>query len=426
MRKWTLAAAMWASAFTTGSLSAQPLLWNGTLTQAQVVTRAQQAFDAQLAQLNTETAAAQAQSLRAQALPQISVSETAMNSTLVQLGMPSARQTYMSFNGTLPIFAPQAWAAARAAGSDAAAARANAAMAINQAVTDAVQRYDAAALAAAIVVQRGVDVEDQQSHLRFTLEQVRVGRTARYLIARDEAALARAEQSQEDAKADAARALHALEVPLDIDVASQPAVALGMPSLTFTPDIASLQERAYVQRPDVVAATRTLSAGRERLSRSRSEYLPTVSATAQTYSGVSSPPLGHVGSQVGIVASLPIFDAGSRSADVRIANADYQRDSIALDRARLQAQADVLDAVRDLQAAQRNVSTANAELRNAKEELHVAQLRERSGKGIELETLDALAALAGAREDVLHAAARYQDSLAALHRAVGDYAPTPF
>jgi len=426
MHKWALAAASLAAAFTTGSVSAQPLLWNGTLTQVQVIARAQHAFDAQLAQLTAQGAAAQAQSVRAQALPQIGVSETAMNSTLVQLGMPSARQTYASLNGTLPIFAPQAWAAARAAGSNAAAARATAAMAINQAVTDAAQRYDAAALMDAIAVQRGIDVQDQASHLAFTQLQVRVGKAPRYLIARDRAAFAAAKQSLEDAKADAARALHALEVPLDIDLASSPIVTLAAPSLTFTPNVASLLQQGYIRRPDVVAAQRTVTATRERIARSRSEYLPTISATAQTYTGVSSPPLGAAGSQIGVSASLPIFDSGSRSADVRMATADYERARIELDRTRLQAQADVLDAVRDLQAAQRNVTTANAELSNASEELRVAQLRERAGKGIELETLDALATLASAREDVLRATARYDDALAALHRAVGDYAPTPY
>ncbi|HET6895178.1 MAG TPA: hypothetical protein VFH72_07355, partial [Candidatus Baltobacteraceae bacterium] len=56
--------------------SAQPLTWNGPLTQAQVIARAQQSFDAQLAQLSAQTAAAQARSARAQALPQLSVSGT--------------------------------------------------------------------------------------------------------------------------------------------------------------------------------------------------------------------------------------------------------------------------------------------------------------------------------------------------------------
>lgn len=415
-----------ASLASTIPVSAQPMHWNGPLGQAQVIARAQQSFDAQLAQLNAKTAAAQAQSARAQALPQVSVSENYNNGNAFRLGMLTPTQRYTSLNASAPLFAPQAWAGARAAGDEAYAARATAAMDINQAVMMAVQQYDAAGLAQAIVQQRAIDVRDQQSHLKLTMHQVRAGAAPRYLIARDQAALAQAQQSEENAKADAARALHALEVLLDLDLTSNPAVALETPSLAFAPDVSTLEKRAYAQRPDILAAQRTLLAAQEHVTRARDAYLPTISATAQTYNGYSNPPLGAAGSQVGISASLPLFDAGSRSADVSMARADYERAKLQLERVRLQAQADVLDAVRDLQAAQRNIVTANTELVNANVELRIAQVRERAGKGIELETLDALAAVASAREDVVRAQARYADSLAFLHRAAGDYAPATF
>ena len=426
MRRGIMTIVLAGSLASTIPVSAQPVPWNGPLTQTQVIARAQQSFDAQLAQLNAQTAAAQAQSARAQALPQLSVSGTAMNSSLVQLGIPSARQTYGSLNATVPLFAPQAWAGARAAGYEAYAARATAAMDINQAVMAAVQQYDAAGLAQAIVQQRAIDLRDQQSHLKLTTQQVRAGAAPRYLVSRDQAALAQAQQSEENARADAVRARHALEVLLDIDLSSKPVVALEAPSLRFRPDIAALEQRAYAQRPDVVAAQRSLLSAQARATRARVAYLPTISATAQTYNGFSNPALGETGAQVGVSASLPLFDAGTRSADVRLARADYDRAQVQLDRTRLQAQADVLDAVRDLQAAQRNVVTANTELMNANVELRIAQVRERAGKGIELETLDALAAVANAREDAVRAQARYADSLAALHRAVGDYAPPSY
>ena len=426
MRRGIITMVLAGSLAWTVPVSAQPVLWNGLLTQAQVVARAQRSFDARLAQLDSESAAARAQSVRAQALPQLSLSETAMKSTLVQLGMMAARQTYTSLNASIPLFSPQTWAAARAAAFDASTARATAAMDINQAVMTAVQYYDAAGLAEAIVQQRAVDVRDQESHLALTLQRVRAGAAPRYLIARDQAALAQAQQSEENARADAVRARHALEVLLDLDLSSEPVVALEAPSLTSGPDSTALEQRAYSQRPDVVAAQRNLLAAQERVTRARAAYLPAVSATVQTYNGYSNPPLGAAGSQVGISASLPLFDAGSRSADVGMARAEYERAQLQFERVRLQAQADVLDAVRDLQAAQRNVVTANTELTNANVELRIAQVRERAGKGIELETLDALAAVAGAREDVVRAQAHYADSLASLHGAVGDYAPATF
>ena len=423
MRRATVAIVLAASIATTISVSAQPMRWNGPLTQAQVIARAQQSFDAEFARLNVQSAAARAQSALSRVLPSVSISETTMNSTLVQLGMPSARQTYASLNVRVPLFVPQAWAAARAAGETASAARATAAMEIDQAVMVAVQQYDAAGYALAVVEQRAIDVRDQQSHLAFTKERVRAGAAPRYLIARDRAALAHAEQSEEDAKVDAVRARHALEVLLDISLTSKLSFSLETPSLGLTPNVAALEQRAFTQRPDVLAAERALLAARRGITRARAAYLPEIFATAQTYNGSSDPALGRSGAQVGVSASLPLFDAGSRSADVHVARANYERAKIELDRTRLQAEADVLDAVRELQAAQRNVATARTELANANVTLHIARVRERAGKGIELDILDALAAVASAREDVVRARARYADSAAALHRAVGDYAP---
>ncbi len=407
-------------------LSAKPLRWTGRLDDAQVIARAQGSFDARLATLNSEIAAEQAGSARAQALPEVSVSETTLKSTLAQLGMPAARQTYASLNATVPLFAPQAWEVARAAGSNAEAARASAAMSVNRGVSDALVAYNAAALARAVEKLRKVDVRDQRSHLAFTLERVRTGAAPRYLIARDEAALARAQQFEEDARSEAVRTVQALDVLLNFDVTSNLILTLDAPAATSLPRFGELERRAYAQRPDVIAAERSLLAARERIAAARDGYLPTISAAVQTYNGFSNPALGNAGSQIGITASLPLFDGGSRGVDVRRAELEYDRTRVELARTKLQAQAEVHDAVSDLEAAERNRVTANSELRNAKIDMRITDLRARAGKGIELDVLDALATLAGARENVLRATARYDDALVRLHAAVGDYAPHPF
>ncbi|MHB8462373.1 MAG: TolC family protein [Vulcanimicrobiaceae bacterium] len=402
-------------------LSAKTLVWNGPLTSKQAVLRAQEAFTVQLANLDSQTAVDQAHSARAETLPQVALSETAMRSSLVQLGMPDARQAYSSFTAVVPLFVPQLWAASRAAGLSAGAARAVAAMALNQAGADAAFRYNAAALAAAIVLQRDASVEAQRSHLTVTLQRIRAGKMARYLLARDQAALARARQAKEDAIVNAVRALHILEVPLNIDPASAPILSLDAPTLGREQTVVNLELRANEQRPDVVSAQLALAAAKERLTRSRAEFLPTLVLSAQTYNGASNPALGSSGFQIGVTASMPLVDGGSRFADANMANVAVERARIELERTVLQVKADVLDAVRELHAARRNIATTRAELRSAQTELRIARVRERTGKGIENETLDALAAVAEANEEVLRATARFWDAEALVHRAVGDY-----
>ncbi|HEY5095383.1 MAG TPA: TolC family protein [Candidatus Eremiobacteraceae bacterium] len=111
---------------------------------------------------------------------------------------------------------------------------------------------------------------------------------------------------------------------------------------------------------------------------------------------------------------------GLRSAQVAESTAAFDKAQVGYERASLTARGDVANAWRALQAARINLGTAELALTSAQENLRVARLRERAGKGIELETLDALSVLASARETTLTAQARLDLAVAGLHHAAGD------
>jgi len=184
---------------------------------------------------------------------------------------------------------------------------------------------------------------------------------------------------------------------------------------------AALHARALLQRPELLAAQHALTAQSDRLRAARAAYVPSISVAAQTYSGTSSPPLGQTGSQVGVTATLPLVDGGSRSAQISQAEIGYARAQVLYDRARLSVERDVANAVREYESAQTQLTAATAGLQDAQAQLRIARLRERSGKAIELETLDALTTQATARENLSLAIARYDDALAIVHHAAGDY-----
>jgi len=400
---------------------AAPLQWNGPMNWDQVVARAQSGgFDAQLAALDAANAQAQAAQARSALFPQIALSGTAMNSTLVQLGMPAARQTYASLSATVPLFAPQTWASVSGAQADALVAQALALAQMDDAALSALQLYDRAALAAAIVEDRQASLRDEQAHLANTQERVRAGKSARYVVFRDQAGVASAQQSLADAQSQRDETLNDLALSLDLALTSHISVALPSPE-PLGVDAAALRARALLQRPELLAAQHALTAQKDRLRAARAEYLPSVSVEAQTYSGTSNPPLGQTGSQVGITATLPLMDGGMRSAQIRQAEIGFARAQILYNRARLSVERDVANAVREYEAAQAQLAAATAGLQDAQAQLRIAKLRERAGKAIELETLDALATQATARENLSRAIARYDDALAAVHHAVGDY-----
>ena len=402
-----------------------PLQWNGPMSWDQVIARAQSgSFEAQLAMLDAANASSQAAQARSALFPQISLGATAMNSTLVQFGMPAAHQAYSSLSATLPLFAPQTWAFASAAQADANGAEALAWARIGDAVLSALQSYDKAALASATVENREASLRDQQAHLVVTQERVRNGKSARYILFRDRAGVAAAQETVTDAQAQRDESLNNLALALDLMPASHISATLPAPQ-PLAADETTLRSRAFAQRPELFAARNALAAQRDRLSAVRAAYLPNVSLSAQTYSGTSNPPLGRTGSQVGITAALPLIDGGMRSAQIRQAEIAFTRAQVLYDRMRLMIETDLANALREYDSAQAQLTAATAGLQDAQAQLHIAELRERAGKAIELETLDALATQASARENLSRAIARYDDAVAAVHHATGDYSLAP-
>jgi outer membrane protein TolC len=406
---------------TSSQSKAQPLIVSGQISKAQAVARATSAgFDVRAALSDSAAASARVAQARATLLPQLSVSGTGMDANLPQFGMPIARQTYVSATASVSVFDLANGARARTESLEALAAADDVLSARNDAALAAYRAYDRAALAAGISEARRVDVADQQANVDLIALRVRVGKAARYQLARAKSGLAVARQAAEDADAERDEALNDLKATLDFDLSSQLSLSDGLTSATTSDSLADFAARAFVQRPDVVAAKARIDAADAELRQAKAEYAPTASLTGQTYNGASNPQLGAAGSQVSLSVSLPLLDGGHRSAQVAEAAAARDKAQVDYERATLMAQDDVANAWRELQAARTNVQTAESGLVSAQENLRVAQLREHAGKGTELETLDALSVVASARETALRAQARVDLAVAGLHHAAGD------
>jgi len=394
-----------------------------SLTLSQAIARAEQAgFQVRVASADAQSAAAQAAASRAALFPRVSFSATTSNGGITQLGMPLAQQNYVSTNVSVPLFTPNAFETAQAAGRSAQAAELTQAQTVNDAMLSAVQGYEGTLLAQAVYDAREITVAYEQRHLRDVNAMVKAGALPRYVSAESQAALAQAEQSLEDAAAQRDEAMNDLKVTLAFDISAPVTLTDPLQPLALKGSEDAFLARATASRPDVLAAQRQVASAQARIAAARWSYVPVISAIGQTYNGGSKPSLGNHGYQVGVSASLPIIDGGDRAAAVRLAQADLARAQVVLDEVRLSAQRDVMNAWRELQAAQHNVETARMQQTAAAQALRVAALRERSGKGVTLETLDALLQDASARESLLRAIARFNVAIASAHRAAGDSA----
>ena len=400
---------------------ALPAQQASSLTLAQAADRARAAsFDVRAAIEAARMARADAASARAVLRPQLAISATALDANLSQLGMPVASQAYVGVTGSLSLLTPALGSSARASELTADAATSDLDAARNDAFFAAVQAYRRAQLAVAIVAARTEAVRDQQAHLDVTARRIRSGKAPRYLLARDRAALAVAQQAREDAAADGDEAVNDLAVVLALDQSTPPHIATVLDTASIDGTLDGFVARAFAQAPMVLSAHLRERAARSTVAAARGAYEPTATLAAQSYNGTSSPQLGHSGGQVTFVASLPIIDGGTRSAAEERAGASLLQARVVLEKARAGAERDVRNAWRELQAARANLTTARIGADDATEQLRIARVREAAGKGIDLEVLDALSVAATARETAVKAIARFDTAVALLHHASGD------
>jgi outer membrane protein len=322
---------------------------------------------------------------------------------------------------SIPVSAPSTAFAARAAADTALAARTSASATQSDAIFATVQAYRRIQLADGILDARRTAVADQRAHLRLTEQRVTAGKAARYLAARDRAAVASAEQGEEDAASERDQAAFDLEAMLDLSQGPIAVDPLERATTTDTPQ--TVLARALRQRPALLAAEQRVNAAQAGVAAARGAYRPSASLTASSYNGTSSPFLGRSGGQVQLTASLPIVDGGSRSAALARASAEYDRAVATRDQIRAGIARDVSDSWREYEAAGRNLATATTALADAEEQLRVASLRESVGKAIDIEVLDALAVAASARESLARNLARYDIAIGAIHHAAGDLSP---
>ncbi|MBC5810111.1 MAG: TolC family protein [Candidatus Eremiobacteraeota bacterium] len=400
--------------------NAEPERVDGPFTLAQAIARVQAVgFDVRVARGDADIASAEAQSARASLRPQIGISANALDANEPQLGMPVARQAFGAVSMSVPLLTASGRLSAVASATRAEAARTSVDSVANDAVFATVQAYRRAQVGEAVLEARHVTVREQQVHLRLDELKVASGKSPRYILARDRASLAVALQNEEDAASERDQSRNDLAALLDLNVDSQLAVE-PLAQLSFVESREDAEARALHRRPSLIAATQRVAAAELSLRAARSAYTPTLQFSAQTYNGTSVPNLGRSGGQVQVTATVPLLDGGTRSAEASRAYGELARTTALRDQIKLSVRRDVVNAYRELLAAQRNLSTARAGQIDAEEQLRIARLRESVGKGTELELLTALSVAASAREMVARSVARYDVAIAAIHHAAGD------
>ena len=275
-------------------------------------------------------------------------------------------------------------------------------------------------------------LRDIEERLRVTRETFEAGRVPRFYVLRDETEVANALQMQAMAQSRVEQSLVALKTTLGLDLAS---VVELTDRLEYHPAAVSIDEgirEASDRQPEIQAAVKQREAAAAEVRAAYGSYFPQVSlsymydwgwmrnrAWESQAEGARMRGDGSEGYSVGVVVTLPVFDGFMRENALKTAKSKLDRATQAEGLARQQIAKDVNQAALMLTAAEKSVEASQTGLEQAEEEARVIRERFESGRGIQLEVLDAQVALTRARFNAVNALAEYQGAQAMWLRAIG-------
>lgn len=160
-----------------------------------------------------------------------------------------------------------------------------------------------------------------------------------------------------------------------------------------TPSIpAGLPSEILERRPDIAAAQFDMAAANERIGLARAAFFPSISLTGQ--GGFSSPDLGGIFNwsnrawAFGPLVTLPIFEGGSRIADLKLSKADFQ-ESVANYRQKvLVAFREVEDSLSSLRSLAERLDQLQQASMAAEKAAKISEMRYHEGEAAYIEVLD--------------------------------------
>lgn len=262
-----------------------------------------------------------------------------------------------------------------------------------------------------------------EERVRVTREEFEAGRVARFNVLRDEAELANVIQMDTMARNRAELALIALKTTLGVDLASPITAAEPLQYSQTTLSVEEGIRQAVESHPDVQSAANQFEAAEAEVRAALGRYLPEVSATWmydwQRMRNRDEPFERPEGYSAGLVLTIPLFDGFMRENAAATARAKRDKARELLVQARQQVAKEVNQAALMLVAADKNVDASRKGLQQAEEQFRIAQERFGSGRGIQLEVLDAQSTLTRADFNVVGAQADHHSALAMWLKATG-------
>jgi outer membrane protein TolC len=177
--------------------------------------------------------------------------------------------------------------------------------------------------------------------------------------------------------------------------------------------------RAYLARPDYLAAVLQVRAAEERRRAATAEHYPSVDIAGDYGAAGVNVGISHGDFQIGATLNIPITAGGRIHADVLEAEASLRQSREQLENLRGQIDYDVRSALLDLNAAADQVEVARSSVDLANQTLVQARDRFTAGVTDNLEVVEAQESVASANEDYISGLYAHNLAKIELAKAIG-------
>lgn len=277
---------------------------------------------------------------------------------------------------------------------------------------EAVKAYMDVYAARRMIKLRRQHVANMQKQRRATVARIRAGELTRTDLSKTDALLYRAKAALDGALSDLGSASGRYEA-----LSGYKPGNLSLPHLPvrYAPkSIEDAQQKAVGLHPDLRAARAQDKAADYAVKAAKGAFLPTLDLTSEYNNNFSSSRTNteQAESKFSLRLSLPLFDGGSRIADVQKAKAERSQRRYRTNALSARVKSDARGNFLRNRAAQSALRQARAEVKAARDLLRGIRIEEKAGQRSFLDILDAEVSLLDARELEIYS---QSDSVVALY-----------
>jgi outer membrane protein len=341
---------------------------------------------------------------------------------VVASGRPASRFDAL-ISGSYSLFDPELLSALKAARVGAQVAQANYNTVVQSVLTDVTETYFAHLRNLRRLTVLDANIARARSLHQLARNQLDAGVATQIDVTRAEAQVAVAEQ----ARLQQVTTLYQSELLLKRLLDIPPANALTLENFQVQRANPSLfafseQQTAFEKRADYLAAQKALEQTRINVKTATYQRLPALNLTGNY--GVASANYDDDNKQeqwsLGLGVSVPLFDGMRAGADRRIALSRQRSQEYRVHNLELQISSELRLAVQDAGSRNAQIVVAEKSVRLAQEELDLAQKRYQQGVADNREVVEAQNRLAIADDNLVEAVFQYNLSRVELARAKGD------